>query len=347
MAGNKTNSNSITSILVEKLNNRKSGFRYKMLEEWQLPSDIFFVDGTNKQTPIREMRNKEVDIIGRSGTKIKVLIEIKAGNRERLQDSQKENGEYDETAKANPDIKFIYIIPDKYEYIDQIPLTMKICKWSEIYNIALKYDNTGLITQIEAFVGNSFSALDKILSKGDVIMYFNPDVIGNVLSLYKKKKNLMEAFIKSQPTLISDGSDGEYDFGNHYKIYKDEKHNHDNVWIGLLSLEDLIKTEHPSQADDKTLPKIAEKNSFFIWFGLYNNKAPYFINEDNIEDSPNYYKAQWEKGNGNDYFFPIKENNGSPPKFLYEKDLEIQQKEFNKLLEDNINRVLYHLDFRD
>lgn len=40
MAGIKTNSNSITAILVEKLNYKKSGFRTAILKLWNLPDDI-------------------------------------------------------------------------------------------------------------------------------------------------------------------------------------------------------------------------------------------------------------------------------------------------------------------
>ena len=44
MAGIKTNSNSITAILVEKLNYKKSGFRTAILKLWNLPDDIVFID---------------------------------------------------------------------------------------------------------------------------------------------------------------------------------------------------------------------------------------------------------------------------------------------------------------
>ena len=42
MAGIKTNSNSITAILVERLNYKKSGFLTAILKLWNLPDDIFF-----------------------------------------------------------------------------------------------------------------------------------------------------------------------------------------------------------------------------------------------------------------------------------------------------------------
>lgn len=158
MGGNKTNSNSITSILVEKLNNRKSGFRYKMLEVWNstidgatLGGDTEFVDGTYRTLPFAEMKNYRVDIIGYSGGNEKVLIEVKAGRREKLQYSQTENGAYAKTADQNG-LTLFSIIPDKYDHENDIPSIAIVYKWSVIYKYALEFDNTGLADQIKFFV---------------------------------------------------------------------------------------------------------------------------------------------------------------------------------------------------
>lgn len=273
MGGNKTNSNSITSILVEKLNNRKSGFRYKMLEKWQLPSDIFFEDGTNRQTSIPDMGNKKVDIIGYSNKAPKVLIEIKAGCRETLQKSQMETGEYGVTAKNHTDIPFFYIIPDKYEHQNNLPVNVKICKWSEIYNIALEYDNTGLKEQIEFFVGNPFSTLDKLLSKGDVIMYLIPDFIAQVLSVHYKIRNLMKEFVKNHNSLIEDEQKKD-DLGNFYTIKDSAGNELPEVWIGLISLKEVIEQKQQEKETnikelDEKMQEIVSTTSFFIWFGFY------------------------------------------------------------------------------
>ena len=94
MSGTRTNSNSITAILINKLNNKKSGFRFAMLEKWELPSNTIFKDGTHSTINFPEMENKEVDIVGISGTEYVILIEIKANLSENIQESQKAGGQY-------------------------------------------------------------------------------------------------------------------------------------------------------------------------------------------------------------------------------------------------------------
>ncbi len=342
MGSNKTNSNSITSILVEKLNNQKSGFRYNMLKKWNITKDgktlelddeIKFEDGTNKQTPIDEMGNKKVDIIGRSGNKIKVLIEIKAGNRERLQKSQKKNGEYDLTAQAHSDIKFVYIIPDEYEDRDLIPSRMEICKWSEIYIIALEFDNTGFAEQIKFFVENNYS--NPILSKGDVIMYLNPNIIEHVLSLNSKITYLMEKFVATHDYLIEKcaSRDMTDNLAYRYDILIQDKRRIpgiekiEYVWIGLGSPE-----------EDKNC-------SFFISFGLKDEK-PISLKDNENPASPDYYQEAWKDGPGHNYDFPIKTKDGNPPMFLFDTDAETQQRNFDELLEYNILKVLDYLKLK-
>lgn len=78
MPGTRTNSNSITAILINKLNNKKSGFRFAMLEKWGLPANTIFKDGTHSTIYFPEMENKEVDIVGMSNSEYVILIEIKA-----------------------------------------------------------------------------------------------------------------------------------------------------------------------------------------------------------------------------------------------------------------------------
>ena len=85
MAKTKTNSNSITAILINKLNYKKSGFRFAMLEKWNLPNDTIFTDCTHSTINCIEMGNKEVDIVGISNSKYVILIEIKANLSENMQ----------------------------------------------------------------------------------------------------------------------------------------------------------------------------------------------------------------------------------------------------------------------
>ena len=68
MAKTKTNSNSITAILINKLNYKKSGFRFAMLEKWNLPNDTIFTDCTHSTINCIEMGDEEVDIVGISNS---------------------------------------------------------------------------------------------------------------------------------------------------------------------------------------------------------------------------------------------------------------------------------------
>ena len=96
---NRTNSNSITSILIFALNNKKSPFRNKILKEKfgiESNENLCFYDGTHNPLLIHEMKNKQVDIYAREIGKHKVtmMIEIKANLQETLQKSQGKKGEY-------------------------------------------------------------------------------------------------------------------------------------------------------------------------------------------------------------------------------------------------------------
>ena len=185
------------------MNNRQSGFRYEMIDKWKLPRDTEFVDGTYRKLSFDEMGDCRVDIVGYSGGKEEVLIEVKAGRREELQPSQMKDGEYGNTYKNHNTLKLFFIIPDEYEKENDItPDKTGILKWSDIYNIALEHDNTGLAEDIKFFVENNYSNLEIILSKGDVFMYCNPDLIGKVISLYLKISKLMENFTSQFSELI-------------------------------------------------------------------------------------------------------------------------------------------------
>lgn len=352
MGGNKTNSNSITSILVEKLNNRKSGFRYIMIKEWNstiggatLGDDTFFVDGTYRKLPFDEMGDCRVDIVGYSGGKEEVLIEIKAGCKEELQYSQIKNGVYDKTASKYR-LKLFFIIPDKYEHQNNLPVNPKNYKWSEIYNIALEYDNTGLADQIKFFVEKTL--VPEKLKEGEVITCCEPTTIENVLGKYKRIKGFMGEFVKRNKDLIKyDNRRGKKHFGMHYKIINPSNKQQvlEDVWIGLLSLEDFIKQKFPYIYRDQTLQEIATDNDFFIWFGFYDNDEKYSFNEGKTTDLANYYKIPWNDGEpGHDYFFTIKTAKGTSLNF---SDTRIDQEEFYRLLENQLHKILNnHITFK-
>ncbi len=332
MAANQTNSNSITKILIEKLNNRQSGFRYEMIKNWNLPCDTEFVDGTYRTLPFAEMKNYRVDIIGYSGGNEKVLIEVKAGRREKLQYSQTENGAYAKTADQNG-LTLFFIIPDKYDHENDIPSIAIVYKWSVIYKYALEFDNTGLAKQIKFFVEKT--PVSEKLKEGEVITRCEPTTIENVLDKYNRIKDFMEEFVEQNKDLIKyDYRRGKKHFGMHYKIINPSNKQQvlEDVWIGLLSLKDFIKQNFPYIYRDQTLQEIATGNDFFIWFGFYDDDSSYFFKAPNNED---YYAVPWNDGKpGKDYFFPIK----------IETD---NQEKFNKLLDDTIKKVLKHIGFKN
>lgn len=153
---NRTNSNSITSILILALNYNKS-FRDKILKEKfgiEQNDNLCFYDGTHTPLLFPEMKNKEVDIYAREIGKHKVtlMIEVKASLQEILQTSQGKKGEYSSVSK-NRGIALFYIIPRKYYHREEIPKNGKIIEWEEILEIAETCKNkTGLSEQIRKFV---------------------------------------------------------------------------------------------------------------------------------------------------------------------------------------------------
>lgn len=88
MAGTRTNSNSMTAIFIFALNNKKSGFRKEFFRFFELEDDdSIFYDGTHSSVEYPEMKNKEIDVVGRLNGKITYLMEIKVGINEDLQES--------------------------------------------------------------------------------------------------------------------------------------------------------------------------------------------------------------------------------------------------------------------
>ena len=311
MAGNKTNSNSITAIFISKLNYKKSGFRNEILKLWELPEDVVFVDGTHSTCGIPEMENKEVDIIGTVDSKPIALIEIKANLYENLQDSQAEGGQYENSAKYNEDIKLIYVVPDGYCHLSEIPSGSRIhtFTWSTIYEIAKQFDNTGFTEQINYFVESNFYDNDILLNKGDIAMFLSPSIILKVESLRYKIKQLMDNFIDTKKEIIKYkkfDQVSDTNLGYWYKIGAEEI----EAWIGIGAVKD-------------------SNNSFFINFSKFDidiNKLKRF--------KDNYYPE------GDGINFPLVNKDNTPPEFLFEETVEGQQEKFNKLMEYNINRLL-------
>ena len=313
MAGNKTNSNSITAILVNRLNYKKSGFRAKMLKEWELPYSTLFRDGTHSSLNFPEMKGKQVDIVGWDTDKNKenILIEIKANLDEDIQDSQRENGQYQETANKNK-IPLKYIVPDRYYHQNELPQEselIKVIRWSEIYNFAKEYDDTGFTEIIETFVQNDFNnnTLDLVFNKGEVAMFLSPEIIGHVDSLVSKLNYLLSKFTSEE-----------------------------------VSIQNSKQTEKLGQWCNITYRKTTKR----IWIGLY------FLNVDDAKKY-SFYMYMYQKGittkKTNHKFFTFGEGEIYIPitssddnrdflTFILSENAEDQQKEFNRLMEHNIKK---------
>ncbi len=313
----KTNSNSITAILVNKLNYKKSGFRATILKQWELPDDIFFYDGTHSTINISGINGKKPDIIGNSGGKTYVLIEVKVNLKEDLQQSQKEGKEYECSVNKNENLKLIYIIPDGYTHSDELPKESKkiqIVSWSKIYEIAKENDNTGFTEQIDYFVESQFHTNDSLLSKGDVAMFLSPSIIGQVNSLYNRIEKLMEEFSEkdSSPIKKQSNSNCHQDFGWWYDFKHGEKPK--SVWIGIGAVE---KSE----------------SSFFMC--VWDKESNFELKGEKDED---YFLESVE--GGSDIYIPITDENNEIPEFLYSETVDDQQEKFNELMSSNIEKLL-------
>lgn len=312
MAGNKTNSNSITAILVNKLNYKKSGFRAAILRSWGLSDDIEFKDGTHSSINFPEMEGKQVDIVGMIGNDYKVLIEVKANFNEPLQYSQKEHGQYQTTAeKHHLDLKFI--VPNVYNHDYELPKeskNVKIIPWSEIYKIAKENDNTGFTEDIEYFVETEFNknTLDLVLNKGEVAMFLSPAVIGNVISLEEKISNMMYNFSSSE--LSIEAKTQQEKFGRWYNITYGKKTK--RIWIGLYLLE-----QNPN-------------HSFYMY--QFQKDAVTNKTEKYIENTDFFIYGEGE------VYIPITDENNEIPEFLFSKNTDDQQQKFNSLIELNIKK---------
>lgn len=306
MAGTKTNSNSITAILINKLNNKKSGFRFALLEKWDLPKDTFFKDGTHSTINYPEMENKEVDIVGMSGSEYVVLIEIKANLAEDLQPSQQSDGQYEKTAKNHKDIKLKYIIPDGYYHSDGLPEeceNIQIIKWSEIYEIAQNSDNTGFTEDIDNFVETTFTTNDKLLNKGEVAMFLSPNEVRNTITLESKLEQLIIQYA-NEKKYIKGSKEG---WGYWFTIYYEKKEKH--IWVGLYNL---------TEASDKFM---------FIWEGDVKIK-----NTNKYKDKQDYWLYNSE------IYIPICDEQNRTPDFLFADTVEKQQEQFNRLMDFNIKK---------
>ena len=280
---NRTNSNSITSILIFALNNKKSPFRNKILKEKfgiESNENLCFYDGTHNPLLIHEMKNKQVDIYAREIGKHKVtmMIEIKANLQETLQKSQGKNGEY-AIVSDHYAIPLFYIIPRQYYHKEGIP--KRIIEWEEILEIAEACkDKTGLSEQIRNFVDLNESKI--IFSNKEKQYFTNLTSLGKILA---KRDLFKDDILKSLPKGAKfPVEENSYELGAYWNnnslflgysyIYKDFN---DNKGRPILML---------AVAENKNNMILGDKGFYYYegWYYIPIKNIPGFENQKTIDD---------------------------------------------------------------
>ena len=154
---NRTNSNSITSLLVAALN-EESEFRTQALDllskkiRRKISNEVCFYDSTHSPLLYKQMNGTEIDIIARIPGKHKpeMMIEVKAAAGETLQDSQSIGGEYENTSKDH-NIPLVYIIPENYIHKEELPKIAVKIYWENLLN-GIENFNVKFDQQIRNFV---------------------------------------------------------------------------------------------------------------------------------------------------------------------------------------------------
>ena len=283
----KTNSNSITSILVAALN-EKSEFRTEMLKTFKNKiknfcktknikyslriknENIIFYNGTHNPLQYKEMNGKEVDIIARNPgeNKPQIMIEVKASANETLQESQAKTKEYQITSEKH-NIPLIYLIPQQYNHKNDLPENSIIINWetlmSKTKNLKIAFDN-----QINHFVEISDT---KGFSKNEEELLKNKDLLLNIYSRTNEVKEQIEDALKRYSRKITKRQDNQWGVGFYYTY---SPHNQKNEYfIGFN-------------------PEASEKN--FIALTILENIK--INSEQEEQDYPLYFFEGW-------YYVPI------------------------------------------
>ena len=275
----KTNSNSITSILIYELNNNEL-FKKEMLKVFReksksdIPENILFYDGTHSPLKIKTMGEKEVDIYARVPGKYKIylMIEVKAGINEDLQNSQKIGGEYWKTSKTG--IPLFFIIPRAYTHKnDKKYIHENNIDWEDILKIANNCGNDKMVSQINNFVE---------ITEGDAELNDESCVIKKIAKIEdyieerKKSKDLLDRSLRK----INDKkfSETQYEFGYYW--------NNNTYFFGFNDLDKnyILSLDITENTQNTELGK--EEFDFYFLEGWYfiplkklNNKQ-FFTVED-------------------------------------------------------------------
>lgn len=275
----KTNSNSITSILIYELNNNKI-FRKEMLKVFRqisksdIPENILFYDGTHSPLKIKTMGEKEVDIYARVPGKYKIylMIEVKAGINEDLQDSQKIGGEYWKTSQTG--IPLFFIIPKAYIHKnDKKYIHENNIDWEEILKIANNCGNDKMVSQINNFV--EITEVDAELNDESCVIKKIAE-IEDYIEERKKSKDLLDRSLRK----INDKkfSETQYEFGYYW--------NNNTYFLGFNDLDKnyILSLDITENTQNTELGK--EEFDFYFLEGWYfiplkklNNKQ-FFTVED-------------------------------------------------------------------
>lgn len=265
----KTNSNSITSILVAALNTRKSEFRRKMIELFtqrgikNISDDIDFFDCTHSPLLYEEMKRTEIDIIARNPGVHKpvMMIEVKAGVGEPLQESQKEGKFYDVTSR-NHKIPLIYIIPNNYVHRKDLPKKAFIISWEEIIKQAGSM-KVSFNTQIDNFVEIDYE--EESLSKKENQLFKDVSLLDKIYNFKNNILDIIEKVLKKNRRTNVKKEENQWGVGffytyrkNFYFIgfnpyynennYKDENK---KAYIQYFFALDIAETTKNSELGDK------------------------------------------------------------------------------------------------
>ena len=226
MPPKKTNSNSITSILVVALNSDQE-FKKTMLDLFseriykKIDERVQFYDCTHSPLLYPEMNGKSIDIIARIPGKHKpeIMIEVKANIGETLQNSQKADGEYYETAR-NHDIPLIYIIPKDYIHKNDLPKESKKQKpkvaritWEEILGETQKI-NIPFGSQIDQFV--EISESQENISDDERKLLENTDLLVKIHNLEKSVLSIIDSVLTKNTDRQKEES--QWGVGYYYSI---------------------------------------------------------------------------------------------------------------------------------
>lgn len=218
----KTNSNSMTGILINALNNQESQFRNKILSELgkKVPKEAVFYDGTHSPLLYPEMNRNEIDIVARIPGKHKpvLMIEVKVNQNENLQPSQNANGEYKKTAEKH-EIPLVYIIPKNYTHKASIPKIAKIIEWEKILFLAASNRELDFANQIENFV--EISSMDTILEKNEIALLSLPNLLQEMKTVKDNTLKVIEEVLKKNKRVYHP-EENQYGAGFYYNYMGNE-----------------------------------------------------------------------------------------------------------------------------